>query len=150
MEIEIPTTQAKKEETKKSENIYVIPKTNSQVKETEKIEIHKTESEDKQKEIDENKNIRNNNNTLINLTDEMESKKISNTNSTLKEQLKNFFNQKKDLNFYLILIGIVFSIFAIIFLICLIRYCIRKKKKFTRLSEENTKENPQDSLSVGA
>ena len=146
----IPTTQVKKEETKKSENIYVIPKTNSQVKETEKIEIHKTESEDKQKEIDENKNIRNNNNTLINLTNEMESKKISNTNSTLKEQLKKFFNQKKDLNFYLILIGIVFSIFAIIFSICLIRSCIKKKRKFTRLSEENTKGQPQDSLSVGA
>ena len=119
------------------------------MKETEKIEIHKTESEDKQKEIDENKNIRNNNNTLINLTDEMESKKISNTNSTLKEQLKKFFNQKKDLNFYLILIGIVFSIFAIIFSVCLIGSCIKKKRKFTRLSEENTRVGPQDSLSFG-
>ena len=87
---------------------------------------------------------------MINLTDEIESQKMSSKNSTLKEQLKKFFNQKEDLNFYLILIGIVFSIFAIIFSICLIRFCIRKKKKFTRLSEENTKEQAQDSLSVGA
>ena len=57
----------------------------------------------------------------------------------MKTKLKKIFKQKRDKNLYIILISIVVSIIAIIFIICLYRYLLKRRKKFIRLAEEKNK-----------
>ena len=57
----------------------------------------------------------------------------------MKTKLKKIFKQKRDKNLYIILISIVVSIIAIIFIICLYRCLLKRRKKFIRLAEEKNK-----------
>jgi len=103
------------------------------IKETEKIENQET-----QEVKEENKETQNNLEPIVNLTDIVQTQEIIHTNSTLKMKLKKFFKQEKDLNLYIILITIVATIIAIIFFVILFIYLGKRKRKFMKLSEENT------------
>ena len=143
---EIPPTQKTEiKDTIKEEHITptekVMPTINNEKiintqipsKETQKIENHNT-----QEIKEENKETQNNLEPMINLTDIAQIQELTHTNSTLKMKLKKFFKQEKDLNLYIILISIIASIVAIIFFVILFIYLGRRKKKFMKLSEENT------------
>ena len=93
-------------------------------------------NEDKQSEDTPNEaiflNNTKNNNTLVNL----------------KIKLKNFFRQDNDMDLYIILGSIVFTlmmIIAIIIMLCIIR---KRRKNFSRLTEEKTKHNNPSVLSI--
>ena len=164
--IEIESTKELNEEisiTSKVENIQseeINPKTQIIKETTQKEEISTTQKIDKEsltqknepeqnleiensvlveesKEIHNNTNILNNNKTGI-----IQEQKAINFNSTfqlVKTKLKKIFKQKRDKNLYIILISIVVSIIAIIFIICLYRCLLKRRKKFIRLAEEKNK-----------
>ena len=148
---EIPST-VKIEKTTKNEEIInnQIPK-----KETERIEVVNTESAtNKEEKTKEKEETENNLEPITNLTDIINNQELLQSNSTFqraKTKLKKFFKQEKDLNLYIILISIVFSIVAIIFFVFLCRYLAKKKRKFIRLNEEQSKDrenNVNNNLNV--
>ena len=137
---EIPST-IKIEETNKNEQ---IPNTKIPKKETEKVEEVKTESiTNKEEKTGEKEETENNLEPLDNLTNIIQAQEMMQSNSTFqraKTKLKKFFKQEKDLNLYIILISIVFCIVAIIFFVFLFRCLAKKKRKFIRLNEEQSKD----------
>ena len=148
---EIPST-IKIEETNKNE---LIPNTQIPKKETEKVEEVKTESiTNKEEKTEEKEETENNLEPLDNLTNIIQAQEMMQSNSTFqraKTKLKKFFKQEKDLNLYIILISIVFCIVAIIFFVFLFRCLAKKKRKFIRLNEEQSKDrenNVNNNLNV--
>ena len=148
---EIPST-IKIEETNKNE---LIPNTQIPKKETEKVEEVKTESiTNKEEKTEEKEETENNLEPLDNLTDIIQAQEMLQSNSTFqkaKTKLKKFFKQEKDLNLYIILISIAFCIVAIIFFVFLFRRLAKKKRKFIRLNEEQSKDrenNVNNNLNV--
>ena len=107
---------------------------------TEKLELTPTQETKIEKE--ENENSIEPINSLNNLTNSSLTEETKTSNSTFtkaKEKLKKFFKQDSDLNLYIILITIAVIIITIIIFIILMRYIIKRRKKFTRLAEEHTK-----------
>ena len=148
---EIPST-IKIEETNKNE---LIPNTQIPKKETEKVEEVKTESiTNKEEKTEEKEETENNLEPLDNLTDIIQAQEMLQSNSTFqkaKTKLKKFFKQEKDLNLYIILISIAFCIVAIIFFVFVFRRLAKKKRKFIRLNEEQSKDrenNVNNNLNV--
>ena len=74
-----------------------------------------------------------------NMTSLVQNQKIPSKHSTLKTQLKKFFEKKSNLKLFIIIISILASVFFIILFVCLFRYLSKKKKKFIKLSEERSK-----------
>ena len=134
--IEVEET-IKKEVIKEETETMKIQSTIIHKKETQNLEIENSVLVEESKEIHNNTNILNNNKTGI-----IQEQKAINFNSTfqlVKTKLKKIFKQKRDKNLYIILISIVVSIIAIIFIICLYRCLLKRRKKFIRLAEEKNK-----------
>ena len=145
--IEIIETTKKEENppSQKMEATVNIQKTlNNQIsmRETEKI-----------KETEEEKETLINNEFKSDLSDIIENQELIHRNSTFQKakiKLKQFFKQDSDLNLYIILISIIVTIIAIIFFACLLRYLAKRRRKFIRLTEEQSKKgtNNANNLSV--
>ena len=112
-------------------------------KQTEEIELIPTKDIKKEEEEeDENEELINEFGQINNLTNTSVTQENKTSNSTFtkaKEKLKKFFKQDSDLNLYIILITIAVIIITIIIFIILMRYIIKRRKKFTRLAEEQAK-----------
>ena len=146
----VPTQKI--EETFKNE-VIPIPQTKN-VK-TEKVDIVDTFSTKNEEETYENEETEKNIVQLNNLTNITQTQELIQQNSTfakVKMKLKKFFKQESDVNLYIILVSIISTIILIIFFAVLIKYLVKKKRKFMKLSEEPSKEknvnDKNNSLSV--
>ena len=122
-------------------NNIIQNETQTTINNEEILNINKTIQNDTNKEL-ENNDFRTNDTDINDEKQLLNNSSINGTLISLKTKLKQFFNQKEDLDLYIILFCIIFSIIIIIIFIIIIICIIKKRKKeFTKLMEEKKKNN---------
>ena len=134
------------------EKIFTKEDEISITKETPSTIINKQEIQNLEIEnldlIKKNNETQNNIEFLINKADIIQGNKTINFTSTfqfVKTKLEKIFKQKRQRNLFIISISIIVSIIAIIFIICLYRF-LKKKRKFVKLAEEQSKNKEYDNV----